>query len=104
MFLSDTESLYNFVMEGKKKGIPIRVTLKKKGVSTNQFYFKCKKLNLKKWSDQNADYIKTNNLNDNLSGGSRTHNIDRETEHNEIMTRAIKMLSKDISADDKQSD
>ena len=82
MSLSDTELLYNFVMEEKKKGTPIRRTLKKKGVSTNQFYLKCKKLNLKKWSDQNADYIRTNNLdheniNDNLSGGSQTHWLDQ---------------------------
>ena len=37
MTLSDTETLYNFVMEEKKKGIAIRETLKNQGVSTSQF-------------------------------------------------------------------
>ena len=59
MPLADTLTFYNFVMEQKKKGIPIGDTLANEGVSTNEFYYKCKRLNLKKWSEQNPKYIRT---------------------------------------------
>ena len=108
MSLSDTLALYNFVIEEKKKGIAIRETLRKHGVSTNQFYHKCKKLNLKKWSDQSAEYIRINNedneqINNNLGGGSVTNWLDQKRlEHNARMEKVSKIVTLDITENDKE--
>ena len=116
MSLKDTISVYNFVMEQKRMGIPIRETLAKKKISTSEYYSKCKRLKLKMWSEENPKIIKTTlddnikiiegdteYINDNLSGGSSEISdlLKREiNRHNDQMKEVEKNLSDGISNDE----